>query len=89
MSKKPTPDKLLVRLLILIAQTKAGNSSNKLKNEIKQILYLLYQHNKIINLPLINYEMELDLRLAIDCVISKISRAFRVVDDPNTDPPAY
>ena len=47
MSKKPTPDKLLVRLLILIAQTKAGNSSNKLKNEIKQILYLLYQHNKI------------------------------------------
>ena len=47
MSKKPTPDKLLVRLLILIAQTKAGNSSNKLKNETKQILYLLYQHNKI------------------------------------------
>ena len=47
MSKKTTPDKLLVRLLILIAQTKAGNSSNKLKNEIKQILYLLYQHNKI------------------------------------------
>ena len=47
MSKKPTPDKLLVRLLILIAQTKAGNSSNKLKNEIKKILYLLYQHNKI------------------------------------------
>ena len=47
MSKKPTPDKLLVRLLILIAQTKAGNSSNKLKNEIRQILYLLYQHNKI------------------------------------------
>ena len=26
---------------------KAGNNSYKLKNEIRQILYLLYQHNKI------------------------------------------
>ena len=32
---------------ILLAQTKAGNNSKKLKNEIKQILYLLYQRNKI------------------------------------------
>ena len=39
-SKILTPSKLLTRL-------KAGNSSNKLKNEIRQILYLLYQHNKI------------------------------------------
>ena len=30
-----------------ITQTKAGNNSNKLKNEIRQIRYLLYQHNKI------------------------------------------
>ena len=42
-----TPNKLLTRLSILLAQIKAGNNSNKLKNEIRQILYLLYQHNKI------------------------------------------
>ena len=37
-----TSNKLLTRLSILLAQIKAGNNSNKLKNEIKQILYLLY-----------------------------------------------
>ena len=37
-----TPYKLLTRLLILLAQIKAGNNSRKLKNEIKQILYLLH-----------------------------------------------
>ena len=42
-----TPNKLLTRPPILSAQKKAGNSSNKLKTEIRQILYLLYQHNKI------------------------------------------
>ena len=42
-----TPNKLLTRLLILLAQIKAGNNSYKLENEIRQILYLLYQHNKI------------------------------------------
>ena len=44
-----TPKKLLVRLpiYILLAQIKAKNNSNKLKNEIIQILYLLYQNNKI------------------------------------------
>ena len=40
------PNKLLTRLLILLAQTKAGSNSNKLKNEIRQILHLLHQHNK-------------------------------------------
>ena len=29
----------------LLAQIKSGNNSYKLKNEIKQILYLLYQHD--------------------------------------------
>ena len=43
-----TPKKLLSRLSILLAQIKVGNNSYKLKNEIRQILYLLYQHNKII-----------------------------------------
>ena len=42
-----TPYKLLTRLLILLVQIKAGNNSNKLKTEIRQILYLLYQQNKI------------------------------------------
>ena len=37
-----TPSKLLTRLTILLAQIKAGNNSNKLKNEIRQILYPLY-----------------------------------------------
>ena len=46
-SKILTPSKLLTRFIILLTQIKAGNSSNKLKNEIRQILYLLYQHNKI------------------------------------------
>ena len=42
-----TSNKSLTRLPILLAQIKAGNNSYKLKNEIRQILYLLYQHNKI------------------------------------------
>ena len=42
-----TPNKLLTRLRISLAQTKIGNNSNKLKNEIRKILYLFYQQNKI------------------------------------------
>ena len=45
--KISTPNKLLARLPILSAEIKAGNNSSKLQNEIRQILYLLYQHNKI------------------------------------------
>ena len=41
------PKKLLTRLPILLAQIKAENNLYKFKNEIRQILYLLYQHNKI------------------------------------------
>ena len=36
------PDKLLTILPILLAQTKAGNNSYKLKHEIRQMLFLLY-----------------------------------------------
>ena len=39
--KISTPNKLLNRLPILLAQIKAGNNSCKLKNETRQILYLL------------------------------------------------
>ena len=42
-----TPNKLLTRFSILLAQIKAANNSYKLKNETRQILCLLYQHNKI------------------------------------------
>ena len=42
-----TPNKLLTKLPILLAQIKAGNNSNKLRNKIRQILYLLHQDNKI------------------------------------------
>ena len=42
-----TPNKLFSRFPILLAQIKAGNYSCELKNEIRQIQYLLYQHNKI------------------------------------------
>ena len=42
-----TPNKLLTRLPMLLAQIKTGNNSYKLKYEIRKILYLLYQHNKI------------------------------------------
>ena len=42
-----TPNKLLTSFPILLAQIKAENNSNKLKNEIRQVLYPLYQHNKI------------------------------------------
>ena len=41
------PNKLLTRLPILLAQIKFENNLYKLKNEIRQILYLLYLHNKM------------------------------------------
>ena len=37
-----TANNLLTRLPTLLARIKAGNNSNKLKNEIRQILRLLY-----------------------------------------------
>ena len=42
-----TPNKLLSRLPIWLVQMIVGNNSSKLQNEIRQIPYLLYQHNKI------------------------------------------
>ena len=42
-----TPNQMLSRLLILLAQLKAGNNSEKLKNEIRQILHSLYRSEKI------------------------------------------
>ena len=45
--KNLTPSQLLNRHLISLGQEKAGNNSTKLKNEIRQIVYLFYQHNNI------------------------------------------
>ena len=42
-----SPNKLLTRLPILLAQIKAGNTSNILKTEIRQLLYPLYHHDKV------------------------------------------
>ena len=42
-----TLNKLLAKLPILSPQIKAGNNLNKLKNKIRQMLYLLYQRFKI------------------------------------------
>ena len=41
-----TSNELSTRLPILLAQIKAGNNSYKLKNVLRQISYLLYQHNR-------------------------------------------
>ena len=38
---------MVSRLKITLAQLKAGNSSQKLKNEIRQLLYLLHRSKKI------------------------------------------
>ena len=51
------PHQMLSRLLITLAQLKAGNDYEKLKNEIRQLLYTLYRsknlakqvHNNLIN----------------------------------------
>ena len=42
-----TPDQMLSRLPITLAQLKAGNNSQKLINEIRQLLYSLYCSKKL------------------------------------------
>ena len=42
-----TPNQMLRRLPISLAQLKAGNNSDKLKNEIRQLLYSLYTSKKL------------------------------------------
>ena len=41
--KMLTPDQMLSRLPISLAQLNAGNNSEKLKSEIRQLLYSLYR----------------------------------------------
>ena len=42
-----TPDQILSRLPIPLAQLKAGNKSEKLKNEIRELLYSVYRSNEL------------------------------------------
>ena len=42
-----TPNQMLSRLPITLAQLKAGNNSEKLKNEIRKLLYSLYRSEKL------------------------------------------
>ena len=42
-----TPDQMLDRLPIPLAQLKAGNNSEKLKNEIRQLFYSLHRSKKL------------------------------------------
>ena len=43
-----TPKQMLQRLPIALAQIKAGNNSESLLNENRQIVYSLYQSKKIL-----------------------------------------
>ena len=42
-----TPDQMLSRLPITLAQLKAGINSQKLTNKIRQLLYSLYRSKKL------------------------------------------
>ena len=42
-----TPNQMLSRLPISLAQLKAGNNSEKLKNKIRKLLYSLYRLKKL------------------------------------------
>ena len=42
-----TPNQMLSRLPISLAQLNVGNNSEKLKNEIRQLLYSLYRSKKL------------------------------------------
>ena len=42
-----TPDQMLSKLPITLAQLKAGNNSEKLKNEIRQLFHSLYRSKKL------------------------------------------
>ena len=47
MLKILTPNQMLTRLPIALAQVKAGNNSKSILNEIRQIIYSLYRSKEI------------------------------------------
>ena len=42
-----TPEQMITRLPILLAELRVGNNSNKLKSEIRQIIYSLYRSKNL------------------------------------------
>ena len=55
-----TPKLMLQRLIIALAQAKAGNTSKNVLNEIRQMIYFLYQIFKItLNISLKHMEKRL------------------------------
>ena len=64
------------------------NNPCGLNAEVVVPLKYLSNFWRSLDLPLINCEIELDLRWARNCIISKISRTFKAVD-PNVDPVVY
>ena len=42
-----TPDQMLKRLQVSLAQLKAGNNSEKIKNEIRKLLHFLHRSKKL------------------------------------------
>ena len=42
-----TPEQMIIRLPVLLAQLKAGSNSEKLKNEIRQIVYSLHRSKNL------------------------------------------
>ena len=58
-----TPKQMLQRLPIALAQVKAGNNSEKLLNEIRQIVYSLYQSKQITKKIYINIIKSINVRV--------------------------
>ena len=54
--KRLTQDQMLSRLPICLAQLKAGNSSQKSRNEIRQLLYSLYRSKRLTKTIFMNTE---------------------------------
>ena len=58
-----TPKQMLQRQPIALAQVKAGNNSESLLNEIRQIIYSLYQSKRIIKKVYINIIKSINVRV--------------------------
>ena len=58
-----TPKQMLQRLPIALAQVKAGNNSESLLNEIRQIVYSLYQSKQITKKVYDNIIESIELRV--------------------------
>ena len=58
-----TPKQMLQRLPIAVAQVKTCNNSESLLNEIRQIIYSLYQSKRIIKKVYINIIKSINVRV--------------------------